>query len=478
MIAFIQKKKFWILWFIATAGLTYWFIHLFYFAEDKEHLLPGVTTHGHHQIEMECAVCHTEEKVKNIFTSSGVPTSACIDCHGEALDHFSDSHPVIKFKNPENAIYLEHLNVRDCITCHREHNQKITGEMSVTVPKDYCAHCHEDVLETYPSHKDLPFDSCSNAGCHNYHDNMALAPSYLLKGFGKQDFLNDEDKKILQTNIKQRISDEGFEFIKPLSEEDADISESLKIEISNLTKIKKDWHHSAHSIAGVNCTDCHQPNNSLKWIEKPKAEQCSTCHTHEVHDFKQGKHGMRLAHKSLEPMKTSMARIPMHEAAGHKALECNACHQTHKYDTKFAAYDSCIQCHDDEHTQNYTKSKHFKLWKNEKSGHKPLGTGVSCATCHMPKVKRGSDVIVNHDQTANLRPNEKMLREVCTDCHGLQFALNAITDPKLIKNNFSSKPTKHHEGIQWAVDSAIRRGDEKIIKMKEFLDSLEENQTK
>jgi len=243
MLSIIKKKKAWILWVLLTAGLTYWFIHLFYFAEDKAVLLPGVTTHGHHQIEMECAVCHTEEKVKNIFTSSGVPTSACINCHGDALDHFSDSHPVIKFKNPENAIYLKQLNVRDCITCHREHDQKITGEMAVTVPKDYCAHCHQDVLETYPSHKGLAFDSCSNAGCHNYHDNMALAPSYLLKGYGKEDFLE-------QKNI--------------------------------------DWHHSAHGAAGVNCSDCHQPKDTPQWIEKPKAEQCSTCHSHEVHDYKQG----------------------------------------------------------------------------------------------------------------------------------------------------------------------------------------------
>ena len=478
MITFIKKKKFWIIWFLTSAGLTSWFVYLFYFAENKAELLPGVTTHGHYQIEMECAVCHTEEKAKNIFTSSGVPTSACTDCHGEALDHFSDSHPVIKFKNPENAIYLEHLNARNCVTCHSEHNQKITGEMSVTVPKDYCVHCHEDVLETYPSHKDLPFDSCSNAGCHNYHDNMALAPSFLLKGYGKPDFLDDTDKKRIISNRKERLIEDGFKFKNALNEDDAKIPSSVKIDHPLLATVKKDWHHSAHATAGVNCTDCHQPGDTPSWVEKPKSEQCSTCHTHEDHDYKQGKHGMRFAHDKLAPMKVSMARIPMHEAAGHKMLDCNSCHQTHKYDTKYAAYDSCIQCHDDEHTQNYTKSKHFKLWKNEKSGHKPAGTGVSCATCHMPKVERGSDVVVNHDQTANLRPNEKMLREVCTDCHGLQFALNAITDPELIKKNFSTKPTKHHEGIQWAVDSAIRRGDKETIKMKEFLDTLEKKQTK
>jgi len=473
MTIFVKNKKAFIVWLIVTGAVLYWCLYLFYFAEDKSALLPGRTTDAHHQIEMECAACHTNEKNENIFTSSGVPNSACTECHGEDLSHFSDSHPVIKFKNPENAIYLEHLNVRDCITCHREHNQKITEEMSVTVPKDYCAHCHQDVLTTYDSHKGLAFDTCTDAGCHNYHDNVALAPSYLLKHYGEKDFL--DKPSLLQTNRMERMIEDGFKVRSPLKLDEVDVPSDVASKLTNLKGVKSDWHHSAHATAGVNCKDCHQPEQTPKWIDKPKAEQCAICHTHEDHDFKKGKHGMRLAHKGLEPMKASLARIPMHEAVGHKALDCNACHQTHRYDTKYAAYNSCVECHDDEHTQNYTKSKHFKLWKNELSGHAEMGTGVSCATCHMPKIERNRHTIVNHDQSSNLRPNEKMIREVCTDCHGLQFSMNAMMDGELIKNNFSKKPTKHHEGIQWAVDSAVKRGDKKVIEMKNFLESLEEN---
>jgi len=354
MASLFRNKKALILWFIVTAGVAYWCLHLFYFAEDKSALLPGVTTHGHHQIEMECAVCHTEEKNKNIFTSSGVPSSTCMNCHGEDLSHFSDSHPLVKFKNPENAIYLEHINARDCISCHKEHNQKLTGEMAVTVPKDYCAHCHQDVLKTYPSHQGLAFDSCATAGCHNYHDNMALAPSYLLKHFGEKDIL--DEKTYLSTNIRERLVEDGYDEFTPLTLENTDEPSSVS-QSKDINTIKEDWHHSSHATAGVNCNDCHQPEGTPNWVDKPKAQQCNTCHTHETHDFKKGKHGMRLAHKNLTPMTPAQARIPMHEAAGHKALDCNACHQTHKYDTKYAAYDACIQCHDDEHTQNYTKSK-------------------------------------------------------------------------------------------------------------------------
>ena len=56
--------------------------------------------------------------------------------------------------------------------------------------------------------------------------------------------------------------------------------------------------------------------------------------------------------------------------------------------------------------------------------------------------------------------------------------MNVLMDPELIKKNFSEKPNKHHEGISWAVDAAILRGDKKVIKMKSFLESLEKNKTK
>ena len=39
-------------------------------------------------------------------------------------------------------------------------------------------------------------------------------------------------------------------------------------------------------------------------------------------------------------------------------------------------------------------------------------SGVSCATCHLPRIEGDQGVWVNHDQNANLRPNETMAREV------------------------------------------------------------------
>ena len=60
-------------------------------------------------------------------------------------------------------------------------------------------------------------------------------------------------------------------------------------------------------------------------------------------------------------------------------------------------------------------------------------------------------VVTNHNQNDNLRPNEKMARSVCLDCHGLQFTLDALADPALIRRNFSGPSAVHVESIEWVV---------------------------
>ena len=49
-------------------------------------------------------------------------------------------------------------------------------------------------------------------------------------------------------------------------------------------------------------------------------------------------------------------------------------------------------------------------------------------------------IFVTHNQNDNLRPNEKMVRSVCGNCHGLQFTLDALADPALVERNFKGRP--------------------------------------
>jgi hypothetical protein len=60
-------------------------------------------------------------------------------------------------------------------------------------------------------------------------------------------------------------------------------------------------------------------------------------------------------------------------------------------------------------------------------------------------------VTVQHNQNWNLRPNEKMIRPVCMQCHSLSFSIDALADKALIENNFTGQPSVHIESIDWAV---------------------------
>jgi hypothetical protein len=112
-------------------------------------------------------------------------------------------------------------------------------------------------------------------------------------------------------------------------------------------------------------------------------------------------------------------------------------------------------CHADDHTRAYLGSPHYRLWAAEHEGTGEPNSGVSCATCHLPRKTGAADTgplgLVEHNQNANLRPNEKMVRTVCLSCHGLAFSLDALADRRLVASNFTGRPTHHVESIDMAV---------------------------
>lgn len=94
----------------------------------------------------------------------------------------------------------------------------------------------------------------------------------------------------------------------------------------------------------------------------------------------------------------------------------------------------------------------------------PEGSGVSCATCHMPRVAVDVNdwlrrTVVQHNQNANLVPNEKMIRSSCLNCHGLPFAIDSLADQELINNNFRGKPQVHIESVDLARKDYLRHLD-------------------
>jgi hypothetical protein len=165
-------------------------------------------------------------------------------------------------------------------------------------------------------------------------------------------------------------------------------------------------------------------------------------------------------------MTPAEARLPMQEDAAHESLTCTSCHGAHRFDVIQAAVTACLGCHKDNHSLAYEQSPHFELWEKEISGEGETGSGVSCASCHMPRIDFDvndwmSRVMVDHNQNATLSPNEKMIRPACMQCHGLGFTLDALADPALIQNNFNGLPTVHVESLELAEADQKRAEEEK-----------------
>jgi hypothetical protein len=398
------------------------------FSGDRQIFLPGETTHGHHQIELKCDTCHIES-----FETSEPMQVACMTCHSESMKQARDTHSKKKFTDPRNSELLSNLDATECVTCHIEHSPEITGEHGVTLPEDFCFYCHQDIASERTSHDDFKFDSCGNSGCHSYHDNRALYEKFLQKNIDKPAVLSM--KRMLATNGLSDWQSKNKN-IKALNAEQHD-----GINIDNYSpQLVYQWQGSAHAQSGVNCSGCHESQsddnpNRPKPSSALTVEVCSDCHSRQTDGFKQGLHGMKLS-LGMNPLKVSEARLDMKSNALHGELNCGSCHAPHRLDLKLAAVTSCQGCHDDQHSNNYALSKHATLFEKELNGELAEGEGVSCATCHMPRTKKGKFVSVEHNQTLNLKPNSKMLRPVCMNCHGLEYATAALADKDLIARNF------------------------------------------
>ncbi|MFK8082647.1 MAG: cytochrome c3 family protein [Granulosicoccus sp.] len=413
---------------------------------------------GHHQLVDSCNSCHTDA-----FGGGEVLQDACVACHGDDRRKPFDSHPIAKFKDPRNASRLEKINATQCVSCHTEHRPEITLANGLTQPRDVCFHCHENVAEERPSHTGMEFADCTTSGCHNYHDNRALYTDFLVKHMDQAEQLDVQRVKVTEflTIIDQIVEYPIDRYpVEPLTITDIDVPSDVSYDDS----IANEWSSTAHAAAGVNCSSCHErvteDKSSVEWVNDPELQGCTSCHGVEVDDFQQGKHGMRHA-AGLSPMTPEGSRLPMTEGSGHLELDCNSCHEAHRFDRQTAAVESCLGCHADNHSLAYKQSRHYALWQAEMSGVAEPRSGVSCASCHMPRVEKDvsdwlSRVTVEHNQSEYFAPNSKMIRPVCQDCHGLPFSIDALADEALIETNFQGEPSVSVESVSLAREDAMR----------------------
>jgi hypothetical protein len=410
--------------------------------ENKTVFMPGELTAGHHQLSQACGACHRDP-----FGGIESLQRACVECHGDVRKKPFDSHPKAKFTDPRNADRLGKIDALHCTTCHTEHRPEITAKSGLSQAVDFCVHCHRDVAKDRPSHEGLAFTACRDSGCHNFHDNQALYTDFLVKHLDEPP---TRDAAAVPARDFGRVVDEiatyprGRYPRRALALTDADGPGTLDPDL----ELAREWLDTAHGRAGVNCSACHviARDNAAKpaWDDHPDERGCVACHGLEVARFVKGKHGMRIE-RGLSPMTPGAARLPMAADAHDKALTCTACHGAHTFDSRRAAVEACLGCHRDEHSKAYKASPHYRLWQQELAGTAPLGSGVSCATCHMPRVLMDADelvsrIVVDHNQNATLSPNSKMIRPACLHCHGLEYSIDALADTGLITNNFLGAP--------------------------------------
>jgi predicted CXXCH cytochrome family protein len=383
--------------------------------------LPGPTSNGHHQIEEKCAACHVR--------FDGATEEGCLRCHGQALRDAEDSHAPGKFDDPGKAAQLAVVDARSCIPCHREHRPEARERGSLTMAATLCAGCHAQVGSERPSHRSFGPESCASAGCHNYHDNRALYRDFLVR--------HRDDPALLaepRVPVKSAAGD-------PSAGPPPDAPELIADE-PGYAQAVVDWNASAHARGKINCTGCHQQKAGPaepRWQNAVSDSTCAGCHEDQRSGWLAGKHGMRVA-SGLTAMVPARARLAMRSDAPAGELGCTSCHGAHRFDRRWAAVASCLRCHDDAHSRAYQGSAHELAWQRELTGEAPAGSGVSCATCHLPRRRKGDGIAVEHDQNANLRPGDRMLRGVCLSCHGAGFALAALADPALVRTNFTGPP--------------------------------------
>lgn len=480
----------WVLWITLSLAIATVLATRLFLAGDRTVMLPGETNGVHHQLEVACGTCHAEDAFESTKDQVKALNKTCVTCHKEELNLANDSHPIKKFKDPRMAALWEKIDARNCTSCHLEHQpETLTVAGAVNLPMDFCIACHSegtrDVRANRESHANIDdYTTCASAGCHNFHDNRALYEDFLVK-HAAAPWLAEEPIHKFSVTARARTGPEDIEVY---------LASVAAPAVARDKGIETDWAHSAHAMEDVGCATCHAPKAKTPegvaeaWVDEVPIKTCNKCHRGEVKSFSEGRHGMRnhpKVGKARKPekeirtltgikldkdgkaaeilayltdptpppaMSTAEARVPLHPDA-HGDLTCSTCHTAHDPDIKRAAVEACTSCHADNHTAAYEDSPHHDLWQAELAGDLPPGSGVTCATCHMPRVEDfdTGDVFVMHNQNMFLRPNEKMIRPVCLDCHGLGFAIDALSDPALVAKNFNGQPSVHIESIDWAM---------------------------
>lgn len=384
---------------------------------DRSFFVPGPLGSAHSRFTEGCLACHVPW--------SGPSQRLCMDCHSRAMA--ADTHSAPRLTNPVKAKVPPELSRMTCVDCHRDHRS--SSAKGYTGPANLCLTCHPSQTLT-ASHKDFAAGSCRTVACHSYHSN--IKPASYSAAFRQR--LKPASQTIPKPNPtgKWRITPEDIEKMKS--------SRFYK----NNPVVSARYEIGAHFGTEATCGRCHDNEISGPRL-KPGVKVCADCHETQVRTFVTGRHG------APDGVEGGFLAAGQAEKMG-----CGACHDSHSLRLENAGKAACLKCHTDTHAQNYEKSGHNRYLTDPVFENKPM-TGVECADCHMPRLAElGGHT--DHNETVSAASKERMALTVCSNCHGLKFALMALYDGEIVRSNFTTAPFKIPHGIEY-LDTLTAMGD-------------------
>ena len=414
-----------------------------------DHNLTGYKLAGKHA-KIHCEDCHKETRTKKDLRKNDMHfmglTTTCVGCHRKDDPHKFDGKYATK----------------DCNACHDlsswkqnllfDHNKDTTYKLEGKHQETKCLDCHKSKKDG--SYKYI-FSELKNRQCLTCHTDQH-------KGKFGQKYQNGE---CLKCHTMQTWKLDQFEH--------------------DLTGYKLKGKHGK-----IKCVDCHKQTDKTlaqkDFVFKGLRAECLSCHQN-FHKFssEQGRklgnlNACTICHNEMSWKSNFNHNVDTkYEIAGkHIGVKCDNCHTPDPLNKQFRLYrwpqlqeKTCENCHKSPHLKSFSKENlakrctdcHVDLgWnriKNSNFSHDKstrfalLGRhkDISCASCHVVDKKEVYKFPSFEKQFCNdchLTPHkgqfsEKVLQQVCTDCHNVQsFQERLKFDHKTTRFDLTGKHEK------------------------------------
>ena len=339
-----------------------------------------------------CLQCHEHgPESQNVPCVQAWRTSAhankgvtCTDCHRTHYNVPLGTPSVDETTQVDPHQEVRPVNLVQQIRPHVEESPPRTPNRLAAVSPDVCYRCHDDMRRfediVHPHQLGVPFDfSCT--ACHDPPPRGA--PQSVEQHPAQFECMTCHDS---HGNVR------------------AETRKDLCLTCHNGPHMEE-WHGAPHDVAGVACTDCHNPHPQTGLpMAADQPESCYRCHSE-----------MRQLEQVAHP----------HQLLGPHGFNCNTCHRPHGKVVAETRKDACLKCHDGAPTMAWHSSIHEQY-------------GVACADCHNAHPETKVPQVVNVSHTTVTRPKRLPMSvdepQACYKCHpkiyGLTQPAFAPSDPR------------------------------------------------